>query len=297
MRTYDNGTVSANRSAHYLQAVQDRIRRHASLNVPPAKTLEELAGDFFDKTAEYRAAVELHRVRNAVALLPGEDGRPAPRNLKAYAGYAMRNIFKSPDILGTEAAQLRSSDAIGNAIDKRIAASGGVPTNILSSKVRYETAKRLNDSIVALDQSLREYRSDIGMNKYTPTKGMEAALAQLEKTREAVAQAPELAEKFPAIDEENIKAPLGVMLTRSWVLRHLETYIDAISDFREGFNEFDVMRHHQELWEQRAAVCASCRLETEAVICSEVAEQFDHTYFEGLQKAWSERSIPWYSPR
>lgn len=62
MRNYDNGTISANRSAQYLQAVQDRLRRHASLNVPPAKTLEELAGDFFEKTAEYRAAVELHRV-------------------------------------------------------------------------------------------------------------------------------------------------------------------------------------------------------------------------------------------
>ena len=297
MRNYDNGTISANRSAQYLQAVQDRIRRHASLNVPPAKTLEELAGDFFEKTAEYRAAVELHRVRNAAALLPGEDGMPAPRNLMAYAGYAIRNIFRSPDILGTEAAQLRSSDAIGDAIDKRLAASGGLSADILRLKDRYETVKRLNESIVALDQSLREYRSDIGLSKYTPTKGMEAALAQLGKTREAVAQAPELAESFPAIDEENIKAPSGVMFTRAWVLRHLETYIDAMSDFREEFNEFDVMKHHHDLWEMRAEACASCRLDAEAAICSEVAEQFDHSYFEGLQKAWSERSIPWYSPR
>jgi exonuclease VII small subunit len=295
MRTYDNGTVSANRSAQYLQAVHDRIRKNASLSaVPAAKTIEELAGDFFEKTSAYRAAVEFHRIRNATDLFPDADGLPA-RNFRAYAGYALRNLFRSPDTLGTEAAQLKSATELGDAVDMRITASGGLSTDILRARDRYATTRRLNESVVALDESMRDYHSAIGLSKYCPTGALDRALTQLAKTMETVGQSPELAEKFPVIDGKDISA--GFIYVRGHVLRHLEAYIDALGELRDEFNEFDVMRDHQELWQKRAEACASQRLGAEAAICLEVAEQFDHTYFEGLQKAWSERSISTYSPR
>jgi hypothetical protein len=292
---YDDTFLSAQKGLHLNKLLKSRIAANAS--APKSTKLSEIASDFFQTTADHRRAVEHRRIHSS-AHLPDSSGLPGKWRPLPYLKYAVSNLFKAiPEPFETQEKQATAASALGEIIDRNILAAGGNLNRVDVTKATYLAAKTVNDSISALDASLRVFLSHVRVSrKFCPMEKMEAAHQQLAHTRETFARFPEYTKTFPTLEPDEITAPWGYMFHRNSLERNLERYIDQIGEFQKDFNEFDVMAEHQKLWKSRGLAAQNSGLQEEAKLCAEVAEQFDADYFGTLDRAWAEKSVGTYAP-
>ncbi len=294
-RIYDDGSLSAKKSAQLLELFKERIAAKASAN---GVKLVESAGEFFLTISEHRKAVERHRIHSS-ARLPDGSGHPADWKPLSYLKYTFSNLFKgSAKTSKTLESQARAAAALGEIVDRNIAVSGGDLSGVEAAKEKYMIAKTVDDSISALDVSLRTFLSHVRVSpKFCPEEKMEAALQQFDDTQQVIARYPDIGKKFPALERSEIVAPWGYMAERRGLEKNLERNIDLISEYQRDFNEFDVMSEHQKVWQERSRASERLGLHEEARICSEVAQQYDAAYFNELNSAWSKVSAGTYTPK